>query len=171
MKYRIWSKNAQCYTHEPCYPGSSLHCASNYYLDSDGNIVDFVTTIGGNQDDATKCDVDQEAYIIEQYTGLHDSKGNKIFEGDILYFVAKYIYTEPVEVIYYGSSYGCITHDERGTLKEYTELNHIVQQYHPEVIGNRHQLPCQKPNAFDHNGECIHCDCWLSDCPLLKKST
>jgi hypothetical protein len=84
MKYRIWSKNAQCYTHEPCYPGSSLHCASNYYLDSDGNIVDFVTTIGGNQDDASKCDVDQEAYTIELCTGFKATNGEYLYEGDIV---------------------------------------------------------------------------------------
>jgi len=86
MKYRIWSKNAQCYTHEPCYPGSSLHCASNYYLDSDGNIVDFVTTIGGNQDDASKCDVDQEAYKIELCTGFKATNGEYLYEGDIVEF-------------------------------------------------------------------------------------
>ena len=75
MKYRIWSKLSNCYTYEPCYPGSSLHCASNYYLDTDGNIVDFITTIGSNQDDATKDIVNQEDYIIEEYTGLNDIKG------------------------------------------------------------------------------------------------
>jgi len=84
MKYRIWSKLSNCYTHEPCYPGSSLHCASNYYLDTDGNIVDFITTIGGNQDDATKDIVNQEDYTIEEYTGLNDIKGNRVFEGDIV---------------------------------------------------------------------------------------
>ena len=84
MKYRIWSKLSKCYTQEPCYPGSSLHCASNYYLDTDGNIVDFVTSIGSDQNDCTKDIVNQEDYIIEEYTGLNDIKGNRIFEGDIV---------------------------------------------------------------------------------------
>ena len=84
MKYRIWSKKSECYTHEPEYPGSSLHCTSNYYLDHNGNLVDFVTSIGGNQNDASKCDVEQEDYIIEEYTGLDDIKGTRIFEGDIV---------------------------------------------------------------------------------------
>ena len=86
MKYRIWSKNAQCYTHEPCYPGSSLHCTSNYYLDNDGNIVDFVTTIGGNQDDASKCDVDQEAYKIELCTGFKATNGEYLYVNDLVEF-------------------------------------------------------------------------------------
>jgi hypothetical protein len=137
--YRIWDKEAKKYV----MIGSLYGCEGTAGL---------------------SCYFNRNTHVVEEYTGLHDSKGNKIFEGDILYFVARYIYTEPAEVIYYGSSYGCITHDERGVLKEYTDLRHIVEQYHPEVIGNRHQLPC-KP---DHNGECIHCDCWLTDCPLLK---
>jgi len=105
--YRIWDKEAKKYVME----GSLYGCEGTAGL---------------------SCYFNRNTHVVEEYTGLHDSKGNKIFEGDILYFVARYIYTEPAE-----------------------------------VIGNRHQLPC-KP---DHNGECIHCDCWLSDCPLLKKST
>jgi len=27
------------------------------------------------------------------------------------------------------------------------------------------KLPCNP----DHNGECLVCDCWLSDCPFLNK--
>ncbi len=26
-------------------------------------------------------------------------------------------------------------------------------------------LPCK----FDHNGECLICDCWPSDCPIVKE--
>ena len=84
MKYRIWSKKSNCYVHEPDYPGSSLHCVSNYYLDTDGNLVDFVTSIGGNQDDATKSPLDQEDYTIELCTGFKATNGEYLYEGDIV---------------------------------------------------------------------------------------
>ena len=84
MKYRIWSKNSECYTHEPEYPGPSLHCASNYYLDQNGQLVDFVTSIGGNQDDATKSEVNQEAYIVERCTGFKATNGEYLYEGDVV---------------------------------------------------------------------------------------
>jgi len=86
MKYRIWSKKSQCYTHEPCYPGSSLHCASNYYLDSDGNIVDFITTLGGNQNDCTKDVVNQEDYTIELCTGFKATDGQYLYVNDLVSF-------------------------------------------------------------------------------------
>lgn len=86
MKYRIWSKSSKCYTNDPGYPGASFHCASNYYLDQDGNLVDFVTTIGGDPDDATKGPIDQDDYIIEQCTGYKATDGQLLYVGDLVEF-------------------------------------------------------------------------------------
>jgi hypothetical protein len=134
MKYRIWSKNAQCYTHEPCYPGSSLHCASNYYLDSDGNIVDFVTTIGSNQDDASKCDVDQEAYKIELCTGFKATNGEYLYVNDLVEFPLG-IKTSKGKIIYDHFCFW-IVEKQGGVLKfdqkPYTYLGNYNKN--PEII-------------------------------------
>jgi hypothetical protein len=84
LKYRIWDKKAKSYTNSIGYPGASFHCVSNYYLSPNGEIVDFVTTIGGNQDDASKGPVDQDDYIVEFNTGMKDKNGVPIFEGDFI---------------------------------------------------------------------------------------
>ena len=101
---------------------------------------------------------------VQQNTGVDDANGTSIFEGDILDFVARHKQLGPVQVIRYGASYGAIITDERG-FKEFWDLNHIVHASYPKVVGNIYLLPCSP----DHNGECLFCDCWLTDCPLIKK--
>ena len=79
-------------------------------------------------------------YVFLQYTGLTDKNKKEIYEGDILDFTARYKQTGPVEVIYYGGSFGCVVTDDGG-LKEFWALNHIVQQHYPEIIGNIFENP------------------------------
>jgi len=82
----------------------------------------------------------RDNFVAQQHTGLTDKNKKEIYEGDILDFTARYKQTGPVEVIYYGASFGCVVTDDGG-LKEFWNLSHIVQQHYPEIIGNIFENP------------------------------
>lgn len=100
--------------------------------------------------------------IFQQFTGLKDSKGKEIYEGDRVRFG----YTGNVdffgEVIWLEdrASFGVRT---KNAFETFEDLMDYMKYF--EVVGNIFQLPCNP----DHNGECLVCDCWLSYCPFLKK--
>ena len=103
-----------------------------------------------------------ENFDIVQYTGLKDKDGKEIYEGDRVRFG----YTGNVdffgEVIWLEdrASFGVRT---KNAFETFEDLMDYMKYF--EVVGNIFQLPCNP----DHNGECLVCDCWLSDCPFNKE--
>jgi hypothetical protein len=82
LQYRIWSKKYKMFTSDPRWPNNqSSH--ELHLLSPDGKVVELV---GNGYDWQEVTDIKQSEFAVQRYTGLKDSKGKKIFEGDILDF-------------------------------------------------------------------------------------
>ena len=123
--------------------------ASRYVYFSLGDF-DYSKRVANNQSDIP----------IEQYTGMKDKYNQPIYEGDVirgLFDFGPAGFKEEILPVTW--------HNERGYQWDYWRLITI------EVLGNLNEWPCHKPNAFDHNSECLTCDAWATDCPFLKFSS
>ena len=100
---------------------------------------------------------------FQQFTGLYDKNKKPIYEGDRVRFGYTKTHDFFGEVIWLEdrASFG-VRYKNTFEIFEDVPMNHMNCF---EVVGNIFQLPCNP----DHNGECLVCDCWLSDCQFLNK--
>jgi hypothetical protein len=142
LKFRIWSKKDTNFLHNIEESQDLLHSDGEWYF------------LGGNKLD--------ENYAIQQFTELYDKNKKPIYEGDRVRF--GYTKNEDFfgEVIWLEdrASFGVRT---KNAFETFEDLMDYMKYF--EVVGNIFQLPCNP----DHNGECLVCDCWLSDCEFLNK--
>jgi hypothetical protein len=137
LKFRIWDKTEKQFT----------NISPSFVCDSQEKVFEFCGSLHQRKN-----------WVIQQFTGVKDKKGNEIYEGDrVRYKLNKnYFYDE---VKWEHNGWRVVNEKEDCSFPLITNLEDF------EVVGNIFQLPCNP----DHNGECLVCDCWLSDCAFNKK--
>jgi len=137
FKFRVWDKMRLQFI----YPHNDNE--QHFIIDLNGRFHNLQNGSGGDD------------YVIQQYTGLTDSKGKEIYEGDIV----KYI-----------SFVGCVDmHNGVYIIDNEYKYHSVILGHIPKkdikIIGNIFNPPCK----LDANGECLICDDIINNCQFKSK--
>jgi hypothetical protein len=97
---------------------------------------------------------EEEDLVFCQFTGFKDKNGQEIYEGDLLT-----VENEIFLIVEWNKDLGQFQQRNPQSGEQYD-----LSVYEYVVVGNIFSYPCNP----DHNGECLVCDCWLSECPFKK---
>lgn len=141
LKFRIWDKTEKQFT----------NISPSFVCDSQEKVFEFIGSLHQRKN-----------WVIQQFTGLYDKNKKPIYEGDrvISSYTGNVDFYSEVIWLEDRASFGIRT---RNAFETFEDLMDYMKYF--EVVGNIFQLPCNP----DHNGECLVCDCWLSDCQFLNK--
>jgi uncharacterized phage protein (TIGR01671 family) len=147
LKFRAWS-----YTHSKFY---TRVLVGNTETDDPCSSV-------WNDEQKQWVEFDKACGVIQQFTGLKDKNGKEVYEGDLVRFgyTENKVFFGEVKWLEDRASFGVVSGKSFQTMEYLMGYMSLL-----EVVGNIYELPCNP----DHNGECLVCDCWLSDCPFLIK--
>ena len=119
-------------------------------------------------------DFKKQGRTIQWSTGLKDKNNKEIYQGDIVNTIyPNDAYLHIGEVIYHTETCSFRIKTIKQLLpivilRSVDDKPEELLQVADEVVGNVFELPCHKPNAFDHNFECLTCDGWPSECQFRK---
>jgi len=144
LKFRAWDTVAKRFT----YPDKGYQ--GHYVLTLNGEFFNLQNGSG------------RDEYIVQQFTELYDKNKKPIYEGDRVRsgYTGNHDFFGEVIWLEDRASFGVRTGNAFETFEDLMDYMKFF-----EVIGNIFELPCDP----DHNGECLICDSWLSDCPYKQQ--
>ena len=135
IKFRVWDKiNKEFSNHTNRDPFMDLSMGDIFYWERRQN------EDGVYEGDIILKDENKNRFVLQQYTGLKDSSGKEIYEGDILKWEYPEEFLNLVTVRW--------TNEEED-YDGWVTTNLIGQGGECKIIGNIFEKPCK----VDHNGE------------------
>lgn len=84
MKYRIWSKENECFTDSSNYP-SNQRSIEMFFVDSTGKVKKMFCFPEDKKNDLwLEDEIDQNDYIVQHFANVLDDKNKEIYEGDVV---------------------------------------------------------------------------------------